>query len=134
MTTMPPPPDTSARLAQIEELYRQLGDDLAPKAFALARECARGWPAATISNRYDALIALGAALNAAGLAEAMQAAFHAYGQRYHREPETLTLLRDLVEGPPLLAAIDRRIESLQALRRACSQPTPRPVAPAAASA
>jgi hypothetical protein len=82
-------------------------------------------------NRYDRLIELGAALNAAGLAEAMQAAFHVYGQRYHREPETLTLLRDLVEGPPLLAAIDRRIESLQALRRACSQPAPRPVAPSA---
>jgi hypothetical protein len=132
MTTTPPPTDASARLAQLEELYRQLGDDLAPKAVALARDCARGWGPPTPVNRYDRLIELGAALNAAGLAEAMQAAFHAYGQRYHREPETLTLLRDLVEGPPLLAAIDRRIASLQDLRRACSQPAPRPVAPMSA--
>jgi hypothetical protein len=123
MTT---PPDATQRLAQLEELFRQFGDNLAPTAFALARECARAWGPPLPVNRYDRLIELGAALNAAGLAEAMQAAFHAYAQRFHREPEMLPLLRDLVEGPPLLDAIDRRIESLQALRRACSQPAPRP--------
>ena len=47
------------------------------------------------------------------------------------DAEVTELLRDLVEGPSLLDAIDARIASLQTLRRACSQPAPRPVAPTA---
>jgi hypothetical protein len=117
-------PDATQRLDQLQELYRGLGDTLAPRAFAVARDLSRGWGPPTVSNRYDRLVELGEALKAAGLAEAWQAAYLAYGRQYHREPQSLELLRDIAEGPSLLDAIDQRIASLQQLRRACSQPRP----------
>jgi hypothetical protein len=76
-------------------------------------------------------MALGQALTQAGLDPGLRAAEEQYRQRRHREPETLFLLFTTVEGGDLLKAVDARLAALTELRRICSQPAPRPVAPSA---
>jgi hypothetical protein len=128
---------TSAQvLHAIDELAAKVGDTMLPGVIAIARDVASTWPDPTnATNKYGRLVQLGGALQDAGLREPMAAAAAVYRATHRKEPDdVLHILLGLVEGGELLRALDLRLAALTELRRACSQPAPRPVAPAAASA
>jgi hypothetical protein len=109
--------------------------ELGAQAAAVALDVRRGpdWPVGP-NTRPARLLAVQQALEAAGLLGALRSQQAELELRQHRPWHPVTILVELAEGDgddgDLLAAVDRRLEQLEAIRRALVQPVRRDRVPA----